>query len=231
MSWTATMHAFARHAIKRAGDETIVPSEITATEHHVLLALAFHADRHKQEAFPSAQTIADETRLSRRSVISALAALQRNGHVEAVRSAGQHRPTTYRLPASSANPAPLEDASSATAAPLTGSEVQTAHASSANGASRGGAAAPKPLLTKKNQRARAHARPLEQWQIDKDEERRQRLAQQRPASRTPPTPWTCPHELCDGTGMILDLEANRARDCDCRAAMIEHQQAGAGITR
>lgn len=61
----------------------------------VLLVIAWHADEHGAEAYPSLETLADESGVSRRTVMSAIDELERAGEIAV--SKGRGRGQTHRF--------------------------------------------------------------------------------------------------------------------------------------
>lgn len=65
----------------------------------VLLAIASHANREGRNAFPSLDTITQETLMSRREVIYCIQKLEESGELRVHRGIGRGNPSRYELPA------------------------------------------------------------------------------------------------------------------------------------
>lgn len=64
----------------------------------VLLSIASHANREGKNAYPSLDTIARESLLSRREVIYCIQALEEKGELQVTRGIGRGNPNVYVLP-------------------------------------------------------------------------------------------------------------------------------------
>lgn len=73
-------------------------SEATLGSRLVMLSIASHANREGKSAFPSLDTIALETLLSRREVIYAVQSLEELGELRIERGIGRGNPNNYELP-------------------------------------------------------------------------------------------------------------------------------------
>ena len=112
------------------------PKDLKPAEMLVALVLANHASSDGGHAYPSVQTLMDETRLSRRSVQTALRSLEDRGVIEEEREATRRLPAMYAFPVfRGANSAPHNQ----TGAQPVYSGAQILHV-------RGAEFAPKPLV-------------------------------------------------------------------------------------
>lgn len=73
-------------------------SESSMSARLVLIAIASHADRDGLKAFPSLDTLARETLLSRREVIYSVQTLEELGELRVIRGIGRGNPNQYELP-------------------------------------------------------------------------------------------------------------------------------------
>ncbi len=110
------------------------PKDLKPSEMLVALILANHASSDGGHAYPSVQTIMDETRLTRRSVQTALRSLEDRGVIEEERGATRRLPAMYCFPAFRGANSARHDESGAQAFP-SGAQFTT---------SRGANSAPKP---------------------------------------------------------------------------------------
>ena len=130
-------------------------STAKGTDRAVLLMIAYHANEYGAEAWPSIDTLARETNVSRRAVCYAVAALVAAGHLEMAQGGGRGHSNSYRLPMiNSANGAPITERVQGKTVQTTTETVQTTTLKGAN-------LAPEPSLTvivkpseKKNKGAR-----------------------------------------------------------------------------
>jgi len=74
------------------------PANLNPAQMLVAISLANHAASDGAHAYPSVQTIMNETRLSRRSVQGSLRALEEMGVIEQESEATPHLPAMYRFP-------------------------------------------------------------------------------------------------------------------------------------
>lgn len=76
-------------------------TELTHTEHHVLILLWSYSDANMENAWPSVERLAKDARTTGRTVQRALGALREKGYVEIVKAGGWtdegNRANTYRL--------------------------------------------------------------------------------------------------------------------------------------
>src|SRR5690606_34671307 len=73
-------------------------SEARLGDRLVLLSIANHANSYGDEAWPSIDTLAEESRMSARQVQRAIQRLQKTGELEVHRGAGPNGTHRYRLP-------------------------------------------------------------------------------------------------------------------------------------
>lgn len=116
-------------------------SPAKGTDRAVLLMVAYHANELGAETWPSIDTLARETNLSRRAVCYAITTLVAAGHLEMVQGGGRGHSNNYRvLMVNSANGAPIKERVQSKTVQSTTERVQTTTLNSAN-------LAPEPSLT------------------------------------------------------------------------------------
>lgn len=73
-------------------------SEATLGSRLILICIASHANREGRNAFPSIDTIAKETLMSRREIIYAIQSMEELGELIVIRGIGRGNPNHYELP-------------------------------------------------------------------------------------------------------------------------------------